>query len=492
MSTIGRRLVARWVALGPSYLPFADIATPDLTWPRLLRLSLFQVSVGMTLVLLAGTLNRVMIVELEVPALLVGGMLALPLLFAPFRALIGFRSDTHRSELGWRRIPFIWQGTLLQFGGFAIMPFALLVLAGMGESADAPRWIGHCAAAVAFLLAGAGAHMVQTAGLALVTDLTPEESHPRAVGFMYVALLLGMLCSAMLFGWALSTFNPGRLVAVVQGTALTVMVLNAIAMWKQEARSRDRRPDPRVPRPSFRVAFRALCQGPGTVRALVAVGVGTLGFAMADIVIEPFGGQILSLSVSETTRLTALIALGGLLGFAWATVSVSGGAPPFRVALIATLLGLPAFAGIMGALPTALPVLFLLGNLLLGLAAGMFAHATLCATMSRAPADQAGLALGAWGGVQATAAGLAMAIAGGLRDVVTAYLQQGAALAADTSALVAGYFSVYGLEIVLLLVTVIVVVPLVRLDPEPSAAPQRRSTDRPGVNAERPQLGVPS
>ena len=98
-----------WVSLGPRFLPFADIATPDLPLSRLLRLSLFQVSVGMALVLLVGTLNRVMIVELGVPASLVGIMLALPLVFAPFRALIGYRSDTHRCELGWRRVPS--QGT---------------------------------------------------------------------------------------------------------------------------------------------------------------------------------------------------------------------------------------------------------------------------------------------------------------------------------------------------------------------------------------------
>ena len=105
-----------WVSLGPRFLPFADVATPDLPLSRLLRLSLFQVSVGMSLVLLVGTLNRVMIVELGVSAALVGIMVSLPLVFAPFRALIGFRSDTHRCELGWRRVPFIWNGTLLQFG----------------------------------------------------------------------------------------------------------------------------------------------------------------------------------------------------------------------------------------------------------------------------------------------------------------------------------------------------------------------------------------
>ena len=80
----------------------------------------------MAVVLLTGTLNRVMIVELGVSAWLVALMVALPLVFAPLRALIGFRSDVYRSALGWRRVPFIWIGTLLQFGGLAIMPFALI------------------------------------------------------------------------------------------------------------------------------------------------------------------------------------------------------------------------------------------------------------------------------------------------------------------------------------------------------------------------------
>ena len=123
-----RRAIDVWRQLGPRLLPFADAATPELPLPRLLRLSLFQVSVGLALVLLNGTLNRVMIVELGIAAWLVAGMVALPILFAPLRALIGFRSDHHRSVLGWRRVPYIWMGTLIQFGGLSILPFALLVL----------------------------------------------------------------------------------------------------------------------------------------------------------------------------------------------------------------------------------------------------------------------------------------------------------------------------------------------------------------------------
>jgi hypothetical protein len=135
--------------LGPRFLPaFADAATPDLPLSRLLRLSLFQVSVGMALVLLVGTLNRVMIVELKVPATLVAVMVSLPVLYAPLRALIGFRPTHHRSALGWRRVPYIWLGTMIQFGGLAIMPFALLVLSGGGNRPLGRSWVGQAGAAI--------------------------------------------------------------------------------------------------------------------------------------------------------------------------------------------------------------------------------------------------------------------------------------------------------------------------------------------------------
>jgi BCD family chlorophyll transporter-like MFS transporter len=131
--TANARALRFWKKLGTGMLPFADAASPELPLPRLLRLALFQVSVGLVVVLLNGTLNRVMIVELGIPAWLVAGAIAMPVLFAPLRALIGHRSDHHRSAIGWRRVPFIWMGTLIQFGGLAVLPFAMLVLSGRGH-----------------------------------------------------------------------------------------------------------------------------------------------------------------------------------------------------------------------------------------------------------------------------------------------------------------------------------------------------------------------
>jgi BCD family chlorophyll transporter-like MFS transporter len=75
--------------------------------------------------------------------------------------------------------------------------------------------------------------------------------------------------------------------------------------------------------------------------------------------------------------------------------------------------------------------------------------------MQAAPRAQVGLALGAWGAVQATAAGVAMAAGGVLRDVAGA-LWPGLAGRAS------GYLVVYGVEILLLLVTLLAMAPLLR------------------------------
>ena len=159
--------------------------------------------------MLLGTLNRVMIVELQVPAFLVAAMVALPVLIAPFRAILGFRSDTHKSAIGWKRVPYLWFGTLWQFGGLAIMPAALLVLAGdITQTAYDIPLAGEILAGLAFLMTGLGMHMTQTAGLALAADRATDETRPRVVALLYVMLLVGMGVSAVIIGYMLRRFTP--------------------------------------------------------------------------------------------------------------------------------------------------------------------------------------------------------------------------------------------------------------------------------------------
>ncbi len=423
---------------------------------RLLRLSLFQVSVGMAIVLLVGTLNRVMIVELEVPATLVAVMLALPLLFAPFRVLIGHKSDVHVSALGLRRVPYIWKGTLYQFGGFAIMPFALLVLSGYGEAVDAPRWLGHSSAALAFLLVGAGVHTVQTAGLALATDLVKEEDQPKVVGLMYVMLLFGMVFSALLYGALLENYSPGRLIQVIQGSAVATVALNLFALWKQEARNRARAQQMLATPPKpLKDAWRQLSRQQGMTRILVVIALGTLGFGAADVLLEPYGGQALGFSVAETTRLTALLAGGTLIGFGVASRVLGAGGIPSHLALWGATVGIPGFGAIISSSLFQSPSLFLVGTVMTGLGAGLFGHATLTATIRSADRGQIGLALGTWGAVQATAAGVGVALAGIVRDIIAA---------APGDAMLqayAPYNTVFLIEIVFLVLACATLLPLV-------------------------------
>ena len=283
----------------PRLLPFADAASADLPLPRLLRLSLFQVSVGLAMALMVGTLNRAMIVELHMAAWLVALMVALPILAAPFRAFVGFRSDTHASAIGWRRVPYVWIGTMLQFGGLAIMPFALLVLTGDGQLGMA--WAGQLAAGLAFLLVGAGLQTTQTTGLALATDLASEDSRPRVVALMYVMLLLGMVGGGTLCSALLADFSDKRLVQVVQGAAMLSLLLNLVAVWRQEARNPARRRSKAEPAPAFGPMWRGFIAQKQARRFLWTVALGTMAFNMQDIVLEPYGGEILKLSVGATS-----------------------------------------------------------------------------------------------------------------------------------------------------------------------------------------------
>jgi BCD family chlorophyll transporter-like MFS transporter len=445
-------------------LPFSDAVSDDLPLGQLLRLSLFQVSVGMAAVMLLGTLNRVMIVELNIASTLVALMIAIPVLVAPFRALVGFKSDNYRSAIGWKRIPYLWFGTMWQFGGLAIMPMALLVLSG-DRTLDVD-WAGYVGAGLAFLLTGVGMHMTQTAGLALAADRATDETRPRVVALLYVMNLVGMAISALIIGALLRDYSALRLVQVVQGTAVATLILNMIALWKQERVNPMTKAQRAEPTPSFREAWGDLAKGGDAGRLLAVVFIGTMAFSMQDVLLEPYGGEIMGLSVSATTLLTAMWACGALVGFALAARWLAASLDPFRMCARGLLAGVLAFSLVIFAAPMGSSALFYLGAGMIGFGSGLFGVSTLTAAMTMPTIGRAGrgLALGAWGAAQATGAGLSIFIGGTLRDLVNHAAGNGIlgeALATPAT----GYSVVYHTEIALLFITMIVLGPLVRLRP---------------------------
>jgi len=456
--SLNNKVAIKWAKVGTQFLPIADMVTDELPLSRLLRLALFQMTVGMAAVLLIGTLNRVMIVELGISASLVAVMIALPLVFAPLRTLIGFKSDNHRSVLGWKRVPYLWFGTLAQFGGLSIMPFALILLSG---DTQGPAWIGQAGAALAFLLVGAGIHTTQTVGLALATDLSPPKAHTKVVVLMCVMLLVGMIVSSVAFGLLLAHFSQIRLIQVIQGSAVVTLVLNTVALWKQEARDPSRTRGDGA-KPSFAAAWHAFAQGGQAKRRMAAVALGTAAFSMEDVLLEPYGGQILHLPVAATTALTALLAVGGLLGFLVSARVLGRGGNPYRQAAFGVLAGVVAFSAVIFAEPFQSAVLFGIGTTLIGFGAALFEVGTLMATiqLAKKSGHRIGLALGAWGAAQASAAGFAIAFGGITRDVVGNLAMSGAlgeALANPAT----GYSVVYHIEFYLLFATLVALGPLV-------------------------------
>jgi MFS transporter, BCD family, chlorophyll transporter len=235
-------------------------------------------------------------------------------------------------------------------------------------------------------------------------------------------------------------------------------------MWKQEPRN-PVLTDPTTPRISFSEGWRQFKAAGRSSRLLVAVGLGTAGFSMQDILLEPFGGQVFGLDVGSTTMLTALLAAGTLGGLAIASQFLGGGSDPHRIAASGVLIGILAFALVIFSVPLEQTALLRIGALIIGFGGGLFSVGMLTAAMELAVGSLSGLALGAWGAVQATAAGTAIALSGFIRDFINGLAASGS-LGAAMSGPATGYSVVYHIEILLLFSALVALGPLVRFKSE--------------------------
>jgi BCD family chlorophyll transporter-like MFS transporter len=181
---------------------------------------------------------------------------------------------------------------------------------------------------------------------------------------------------------------------------------------------------------------------------------------MQDILLEPYGGEVLNLSVGATTMLTALLALGTLAGFATAARSLGRGLDPYRLAGFGAFIGLFAFSAVIFSAPLVSPFLLRAGTMLIGFGGGLFAVGTMTAVMDLSADGNSGIALGAWGAVQATTAGLAIALGAAVRDIGSYFALSGS-LGDGLAHASTGYLVVYHIEIGLLFATLVAIGPLV-------------------------------
>jgi BCD family chlorophyll transporter-like MFS transporter len=181
---------------------------------------------------------------------------------------------------------------------------------------------------------------------------------------------------------------------------------------------------------------------------------------MQEILLEPYGAQVLGLTVSQTTSLTAILAGGTFLAFVLAGFVLSRGGDAYRLAAIGTVVGIGGFLLVISAATVESPLVFRIGTGFIGFGNGLLGVGTLTAAMSLAERGHAGLALGAWGAVQATSQGVAIALGGALRDITTG-LAVGGSLGPNLTEISVGYRFVYIIEVVLLMAALVVLIPLV-------------------------------
>ena len=347
----------------------------------------------------------------------------------------------------------MWFGSIFQFGGLAIMPFAIIILSG--DQTVGPSWAGEVLVAIAFLFTGIGMHITQTVGLALAADRATKENRPRVVALLYFMFLFGMGISAVVIGILLADFSKLRLIQVVQGSAVLTLFLNLVAVWRQEQIIINNQKNDKSEK--FFLSWKKFISDRKTNSLIWVVFWGTLAFSMQDVLLEPYGGQILGLSVSETTNLTGVWALGALLGLALAANNSKKTVSSVSNAMTALLIGIVGFSAIIFSSPMQFPFLYFLGTLFIGFGTGLFSVSLLIIAMALSSKTNlgSGFILGSWGAAQAIGAGLGIAVGGILRDVVNKIALSGY-LGSTFENNSIGYIFVYHLEILFIFITLIV------------------------------------
>lgn len=401
-----------------------------------LRLAAFPLGYGLTGALVGGTLNRVMIADLELPASLVGLFFAVPLLVSPARVWLGYRSDGY-PVLGRRREPYILAGAVLV--GLGVFVATTLVVRSPSTA------LGPVAGVLlAFVVYGLGRNLAHNSFQALLADTFTGDQRPRAMTIYEVTTLLGLVIGAGALGQALETFDPGRLVAVTLGAVVAVFLLSGLAALGQERRVMPSLAPIRKARATpFSTAVREVVMGDPQVRIFFTLVMFTfVGTLAQDVLLEPYGALALGMAVGQTTRLTALWGLGviaSMLLSGAALIKIFGHIPVLRAGLVSSTL---VFIGLILAGSTGDVSLFRALVLVMGLGTGLAGAGMLTGVIHFTTSIRAGMLMGVWGMANLIGRAFGSLMGGAVVDVVGGV----------SGNVFAAYTTVFALEAVLLLI----------------------------------------
>ena len=381
-----------------------------MSWLGILRLGLVQAALGSVVVLTTSTLNRVMVVELALPALLPGGLVALHYGVQVLRPLLGYGSD-----MGGRRTPWIVGG------------MAALAVGGVGAACATALMASHlllgvALAVAAFVLVGLGVGAAGTSVLVLMAARVDARRRAPAATALWLMMIVGIVLTAAISSRLLDPFSPHRLVAVASGVAGVAFLLSIAAVWGVEGRSAA--PGRAGARQGFGQALREVWAEPQARRFAVFVFVSMLAYSAQEVVLEPFAGAVFHFTPGQSAGLTGLLHVGVLAGMAAVALACTlAGELRTRAMRLSTVGGCAASALAMSAMAAAAlagPGWPLRASVVaLGVADGAFAVSAIGAMMGLAGAgreQREGVRVGLWGAAQAVAFGAGGLFGTGLID----------------------------------------------------------------------------
>jgi BCD family chlorophyll transporter-like MFS transporter len=400
----------------------------------MLRLGVFNMGLGIMSLLTLGVLNRVMIEELRVPALIAAGTIAVHQFMAPARVWFGQMSDA-RPLLGHHRSGYIWVGIV----GVAVVSFvALQVVWQLGEriatqgwGPQAYPWVGLLG--LLFAIYGLALSATSTPFTALLVDVSDEDSRSRLVGIGWAMLMVGIITGVVITTIVLKPIDldapieqvrsaVNRLFIIAPAVVCLLAFFRTVGVERRYSRRRST-PDQREDSLTLGRALKILTASRQTGLFFSFLLVLSLSLFMQDAILEPYGGEVFGMTIAETTRLNAAFGLGTLLGIivtGWLVVprlgkqrSVSLGCSWAALCLVGITL-----SGLTGSPTVLLTAVFLFGS-----ASGVLTLGAIVLMLDLTVTETAGTFIGAWGLAQAIARGSATVLGGAVLDLGRALLR---------------------------------------------------------------------
>jgi MFS transporter, BCD family, chlorophyll transporter len=409
-----------------------------LTWPSIIRLGLVQSSLGAVVMLCTSMLNRIMVVEYALPALIPAGLVAWHYGVQMSRPRWG-----HSSDKGNRRTPWIIGGMALLASGGVIATKATLL------TATSPL-LSIGLLVLAFTMIGLGVGASGTSLLALLASSVAPKRRPAAASMTWIMMIFGIVVTAGVAGEMLKPFSPERLMIVAACVAGGALLVTIAAVWGVERNSAAFAPTAPPSKVRFTDAMLDIWSDGPARRLTIFIFVSMLAYSAQDLILEPFAGLMFNYSPGQSTQLSSVQHMGVMLGMILVGVGghAFGGGTGLKMRRwiiggcfgSAAALGLLVMAALTGPGWPLAPTVFTLG-----FANGVFAVAAIAAMMELAGAGaggQEGARMGLWGAAQAIAFAL-----GGFGGA--AGLDVGRSLFGDTAR---AFVAVFGVEALLFIV----------------------------------------